>query len=162
MSMLDQLLTVVRPQMVGQDYFRGDNMHPQAPHRVYGGQVLAQAVSVAAATVDADRSVHSQHAYFLRPGNPSLPIEFEVERARDGFSFSSRRVVALQKDKPILVSSMSFQQASEGDDYQPQMPAVPSPEKLPSERQLALDRLGQAVAPGTSTAGLDEDRRPGR
>ncbi len=66
--MLDQLLHVITPQALGQDRFIGDNMHPQAPHRVYGGQVLAQAVSAAVATVEDDRAIHSQHAYFLRPG----------------------------------------------------------------------------------------------
>lgn len=105
---------------------------------MYGGQVLAQAISAAVATVDEDRDIHSQHAYFLRPGDVSTPIEFEVERARDGRSFSSRRVVAMQNGKPILVSSLSFQQASRGDDYQIEMPQVPSPEGLSSERQLSL------------------------
>lgn len=156
--MLDQLLSVIRPEMVGRDHFRGENMHPRAPHRVYGGQVLAQAVSVAAATVEADRIVHSQHAYFLRPGNPNLPIDYEVDRARDGYSFSSRRVVALQKGKPILVSSMSFQQASLGDDYQPDMPAVPGPEGLPSERQLAL-AAGNLEENFMITTGQDLDVR---
>jgi len=137
--MLDQLLHVMTPQALGQDCFRGENMPTRAPHRVYGGQVLAQAVSVAVATVPEDRDIHSQHAYFLRPGDPAQPIDYEVERARDGGSFSSRRVVALQQGKPILVSSMSFQQASRGDDYQPDMPQVPPPEVLPSERQLSLE-----------------------
>ena len=113
-------------------------MHPEA-FRVYGGQVLAQAVSAALATVDQDRTIHSQHAYFLRPGNASQPIDYAVERARDGLSFSSRRVVALQRGKPILVSSMSFQQASRGDDYQPEMPEVAPPESLPSDRRVSLD-----------------------
>lgn len=135
--MLENLLDIIRLQPAGQDRFKGDNMHPAA-FRVYGGQVLAQAVSAAVATVDAGREIHSQHAYFLRPGNASLEIEYQVERARDGGSFSSRRVVALQQGKPILVSSMSFQEASRGDDYQPAMPPVPPPEELSSDRQRAL------------------------
>ena len=136
--MLDNLLDIIRLQPAGQDSFKGDNMHPAA-FRVYGGQVLAQAVSAAVATVeDAGREIHSQHAYFLRPGNASLEIEYQVERARDGGSFSSRRVVALQQGKPILVSSMSFQEASRGDDYQSAMPPVPPPEELSSDRQRAL------------------------
>jgi acyl-CoA thioesterase-2 len=143
--MLEQLLQVIVPKPVGQDRFRGDNMHPEA-FRVYGGQVLAQAVSVALATVEEDRVLHSQHAYFLRPGNTSEPIDYEVERARDGSSFSSRRVVALQRGKPILVSSMSFQQASQGDDYQPVMPQVAPPEELFNDRQVSLE-----------TGTLDED-----
>jgi acyl-CoA thioesterase-2 len=156
--MLDQLLHVITPQALGQDRFIGDNMHPQAPHRVYGGQVLAQAVSAAVATVEDDRAIHSQHAYFLRPGKPSEPITFEVERARDGLSFSSRRVVALQGGKPILVSSMSFQQASTGDDYQPDMPHVPPPEALPSERQLSLE-AGNLDESFMITTGEDLDIR---
>tara|TARA_R110001599_G_scaffold353870_1_gene601359 strand:- start:153133 stop:154014 length:882 start_codon:yes stop_codon:yes gene_type:complete len=137
-TMLSKLIDVVSPRPDGVDRFIGDNMHPEG-FRVYGGQVLAQAVSAAVATVAEDRAIHSQHAYFLRPGNVKEPIVFEVERARDGLSFSSRRVTALQRNKPILVSSMSFQQASYGDDYQPEMPSAPSPESLPNERQLHLE-----------------------
>ncbi len=113
-------------------------MHPEG-FRVYGGQVLAQAVSAAVATVHEDRILHSQHAYFLRPGNVRKPIVLEVERARDGGSFSSRRVVASQDDKPILVSSMSFQKVAVGDDFQPVMPRVVPPDALLNERQLSLE-----------------------
>ena len=113
--MLEQLIKVLSLESDGDDRFIGQNMHPEG-FRVYGGQVLGQAVSAAVATVDEDRSIHSQHAYFLRPGDVKLPIVYEVERARDGGSFSSRRVVAQQNGKPILVSSMSFQQASIGDE----------------------------------------------
>jgi len=135
--MFDQLLDVLTPKSMGEDDFEGMNMHPSA-FRVYGGQVLAQCLSAAVATVAEDRILHSQHAYFLRPGDAAKPIQFEVERARDGMSFSSRRVVALQGGKPILVSSLSFQQASRGDDFQPAAPEVPPPEELVSERNLAL------------------------
>jgi acyl-CoA thioesterase-2 len=155
--MLDQLIKVLVPESRGEDTFTGSNMHPGA-FRVYGGQVLAQCVSAAVATVDADRMMHSQHAYFLRAGKPAEPIEFEVERARDGYSFSSRRVVALQKGKPILVSSMSFQKSSKGDDYQPDMPDVPPPESLPSERQLSLD-AGKLDESFMITTGEDLDIR---
>lgn len=136
--MFQKLLEVLIPRSEGGDRFIGVNMHPEGV-RVYGGQVLAQALSTAAATVDPDRLVHSQHAYFLRPGAVAEPILFEVDRARDGASFSSRRVVALQHGKPIFVSSLSFQQASQGDDFQAPMPAdVPPPESLTSERELGL------------------------
>lgn len=135
---LDRLIEVISPQAVAEGVFTGENMHPGA-HRVYGGQVLAQCLSAAVSTVAGDREVHSQHAYFLRPGNPALPITFEVEKARDGQSFSSRRVVASQGGKTILVSSLSFQQPSYGDEYQPGMPDVPPPEALVSERQLGLE-----------------------
>ncbi len=135
--MLEKLLEVVTPRHEGGDRFIGGNMHPEG-FRVYGGQVLAQALAAAAATVEPDRLIHSQHAYFLRQGDVAKPILFEVDRARDGSSFSSRRVVALQAGKPIFVSSLSFQQASQGDDYQSAMPDVPPPENLTSERELGL------------------------
>ncbi len=156
--MLDQLLEVLTPRHEGEDRFTGGNMHPEG-FRVYGGQVLAQAVSAAIATVDDDRVLHSQHAYFLRPGDVTLPIQLEVERARDGTSFSSRRVVALQRGKPIFVSGLSFQQASKGDDYQPQMPSgLPQPEDLPSERQLSLE-AGSLDESFMITTGEDLDIR---
>lgn len=155
--MLSQLLKVIAPDRAEEDRFIGENMHPEA-FRVYGGQVLAQCVSAAVATVEPDRILHSQHAYFLRPGDPARPIEFEVERARDGLSFSSRRVVALQKGKPILVSSLSFQVASRGDDFQTDMPPVPAPESLPSERQLSLE-AGNLDESFMITTGEDLDIR---
>jgi len=155
--MLQQLIDVLSPGAVGEDRFRGANMHPRA-FRVYGGQVLAQCVATAAATVSGERALHSQHAYFLRPGKPAEPIEFEVERARDGYSFSSRRVVALQGRKPILVSSLSFQVASKGDDYQPSMPDVPPPEQLASERALSLE-AGKLDESFMITTGEDLDIR---
>jgi acyl-CoA thioesterase-2 len=136
--MLDQLLQVLTPRSVSEDVFVADNMHPRAP-RVFGGQVLAQALQAAAATVRAERAVHSQHAYFLRPGDPAEAIRFEVDRALDGGSLSSRRVVALQRGKPILVSSVSFQTPGAGEDFQRSAPDVPPPESLPSERQRALE-----------------------
>ncbi|MEH6590940.1 MAG: acyl-CoA thioesterase II [Halioglobus sp.] len=134
---LDRLIQVITPRQCDELTFSGENMHPAA-FRVYGGQVLAQCLSAAAATVGDDRSVHSQHAYFLRPGNPAVPIDLVVEKARDGRSVSSRRVVASQQGKTILVSSLSFQTPAQGDDYQPSMPSVPPPEDLLSERQLGL------------------------
>lgn len=155
--MLSKLIDVVSPRPDGENRFIGGNMHPEG-YRVYGGQVLAQAVSAAVATVADDRVIHSQHAYFLRPGDVSEPIVFEVERARDGSSFSSRRVTALQRNKPILVSSMSFQQPSSGDDYQADMPAVPPPESLPNERQLHLE-AGRLDESFMITTGEDLDIR---
>ncbi len=155
--MLSQLIEVVTPRPEGENRFIGRNMHPGAL-RVYGGQVLAQAVGAAVATVSEDRVIHSQHAYFLRPGDPRTPIVFEVERARDGGSFSSRRVVALQDGKAILVASMSFQQASRGDEYQRDMPLVPPPESLPNERQLSLE-AGRLDESFMITTGEDLDIR---
>ncbi|MFK8050217.1 MAG: acyl-CoA thioesterase [Halioglobus sp.] len=134
---LDLLIDVLTPTADSELEFTAQNMHPEA-FRVYGGQVLAQCISAAAATVAPGREVHSQHAYFLRPGNPKLPIRLQVELVRDGLTFSARRVVASQNDKTILVSTLSFQDPAEGDDYQPSMPEVPPPEELLSERELGL------------------------
>lgn len=134
---LDRLIDVISPMPQSELNFSAKNMHPEAM-RVYGGQVLAQCVSAAASTVAAGRLVHSQHAYFLRPGNPSVPITLEVEKVRDGLSFSSRRVVVSQRNKTILVSTLSFQDPSAGDEFQPDMPDVPPPEELLSERELGL------------------------
>lgn len=135
--MFDQLVEVLTPQAIASDRFVGGNMHPRA-QRVYGGQVLAQCISAAVDTVASDRVLHSQHAYFLRPGKPAVAIDLEVENARDGGSFSSRRVVVSQEGKTILVSSLSFQKPSKGDDYQLDAPQVPPPEDLPSMRELDL------------------------
>lgn len=155
--MFDQLLDVLSPKSIADNSFVAANMHPNA-QRVYGGQVLAQCINAAVATVSADRILHSQHAYFLRAGDPARPIELEVERARDGGSFSSRRVVAVQDGKPMLVSSMSFQKASRGDDYQPSAPWVPQPEDLPSERELGL-QAGSLHEDFMITTGTDLDFR---
>ena len=155
--MFDQLLDVLSPKSIAENSFVAANMHPNA-QRVYGGQVLAQCINAAVATVSADRMLHSQHAYFLRPGDPARPIELEVERARDGGSFSSRRVVAVQDGKPMLMSSMSFQKASRGDDYQPSAPSVPQPEDLPSERELGL-QAGSLHEDFMITTGTDLDFR---
>lgn len=155
--MLEQLLDVLSPVRNGEQGFTGANMHPRA-FRVYGGQVLAQCLAAAVATVPAGRAVHSQHAYFLRPGNPAKPIEFAVETSRDGRSFSSRRVVASQSGKAILVSSLSFAEPASGDDYQVSMPCVPEPESLVSERDLGL-RAGTLNEEFMITTGPDLDVR---
>jgi acyl-CoA thioesterase II len=105
------------------------------PHgRVFGGQVLAQSVVAAGRTVDdlegAQRRIHSLHGYFLRPGDPSHPIRFAVERLRDGRSFSARRVHAIQNGKPIMSMITSFQTADKGLEHQDPMPDAPGPESL--------------------------------
>ncbi|TDG12105.1 acyl-CoA thioesterase II [Seongchinamella unica] len=135
--MLQQLLDVLTLEDTGNDGFLGHNMHPQG-FRVYGGQVLAQALAAAQYTVDSERAVHSQHAYFLREGKTDRPIQYQVERARDGGSFSSRRVVASQDNRPILVCSLSFQLPDDSFDFQEPLPGVRGPEELLSERERAL------------------------
>jgi acyl-CoA thioesterase-2 len=105
--------------------------------RVYGGQVLGQALVAAVRTVPEERIAHSMHAYFLLPGDPETPIIYEVERIRDGGSFTTRRVKGIQHGKAMFAMSVSFQKHEEGYDHQSAMPNVPPPEDLPSERDLA-------------------------
>ncbi|GAB3940751.1 hypothetical protein GCM10027614_24930 [Micromonospora vulcania] len=107
---------------------------------MYGGQVAGQALVAAGRTVDPERFVHSLHGYFVRPGDPVEPIEYQVENVRDGRSFSVRRSVALQHGKPIFFMSASFQRAEEGLDHQaPAPPDVPAPQDVPT----MTDRLSR-------------------
>ncbi len=105
--------------------------------RVYGGQVLAQALLSASHTVPEDRQVHSLHAYFLRPGDLDMPILFQVDRIRDGRSFTTRRIVAIQRGRAILNMSASFQIPEPGLSHQSEMPDVPPPEQCLSRQQMA-------------------------
>ena len=118
-----------------QDVFTGENQ-PRPWGRVFGGQVLAQSLVAAARTTPAERSAHSMHAYFLRPGDPETPITFTVERLRDGRSFSARRVQASQHGDPILSMITSFQVPDDGLDHGQPMPDVPDPEDLPTTADL--------------------------
>ncbi len=112
-------------------------MHPNGG-RIYGGQLLAQALDAASKTVDTSFVLHSQQANFISPGNGKCATSFEVERVRDGGQFCLRRVVAKQQGAPIFSSSLSFQRPSEGVSIRPSMPDVPPPETLESNRTLAL------------------------
>ncbi|MFT5452408.1 MAG: acyl-CoA thioesterase-2, partial [Enterobacterales bacterium] len=111
--------------------------------RVYGGQVLAQAINAALRTVDSERRVHSLHAYFLRPGDPTLPIIYEVDPIRDGKSFTTRRVIGIQKGKAIFNSSMSFQVVEKGMEHQFDMPDVEGPDTLINDEDYIL-KLSEA------------------
>lgn len=119
-----------------EDIFTGQSLW--MPHgRVFGGQVLAQALVAAIRTIDSDRFVHSIHGYFLRPGDVALPITFSVERIHDGRSFSTRRTQAYQQGQPILSMLASFQTADQGLEHQIEMPAgIPEPESLPSAAEV--------------------------
>src|SRR5262245_32853365 len=109
--------------------FRGQSRDTGSP-QVFGGQVLGQALKAASATIDDGRVVHSLHAYFLRRGDFNKPIVFSVDRSRDGGSFSTRRVVAIQDGEQIFICAASFQTPEGGLDYQASAPAVPPPEDL--------------------------------
>jgi acyl-CoA thioesterase II len=142
---VDGLVRLLDLEPVEVDIFRG--VSPEVTtQRVFGGQVAAQALVAAGRTVAADRPVHSLHAYFLRPGDPTVPIVYTVDRARDGSSFVSRRVVAVQHGESIFIMSASFQRTEAGLDHQGTMPDVADPESLPTlaERQLPYaDRLAR-------------------
>jgi len=131
---IETLLSILDLEPLEYNLFRG--LSPQVGwQRVFGGQVIGQALVAAARTVEG-RSAHSLHAYFMRPGDPSIPIIYEVDRIRDGRSFATRRVVATQHGKAIYSMSASFQLSEEGLDHQLAMPVVPPPEELPSEAEL--------------------------
>jgi acyl-CoA thioesterase-2 len=132
----------LKPETGDEDVYVGPSQ-PQPFGRVYGGQVLSQALVAAQRTVDPDRPVHSLHGYFLRAGDSNEPITFAVERLRDGQSFSARRTHALQFGRPILSMIASFQRPAEGLDHQVPMPDVPDPEGLPT----LLDRYGHLDDP---------------
>ena len=114
--------------------------------RVFGGQVLAQALMAGGSTVPEERRPHSLHGYFLRPGDPSVPIEYVVENTRDGGSFSTRRVVARQHERTIFHMTASFQIDEDGLEHQDPMPIVAAPDALP--RLAERDRAGDAIKRG--------------
>jgi acyl-CoA thioesterase-2 len=141
-SHVAELVALMQLEPTGEDRFRGRSDDIGTP-AVFGGQVLGQALVAASRTVDADRPVHSMHAYFLLPGEHA-PIDYEVHRARDGRSFTTRHVVARQGGREIFEMTASFQTRDDGVDHQDAMPVVPPPEAQPSEleRRLALgDRV---------------------
>jgi len=138
----DQLLTLLDLETLEHNLFRGRGPK-QGWQRVYGGQVLGQALVAAVRTVEPDRSAHSMHAYFLLGGDPAYPIIYEVDRIRDGGSFTTRRIKAIQHGRPIFVMSASFHKAEEGFDHQSEMPDVPPPESLPSEKDLLSKLVDQ-------------------
>lgn len=137
-AILADVLQVLRLERLELDLFRGESRDP-GHHRVFGGQVLGQALAAAYATVE-DRSVHSLHAYFLRAGDPDHPIVYEVDRSRDGRSFTSRRVVAIQHGEQIFHMSASFQVDEDSIDRQGEMPRVPQPDSLP-DMSVAIEEL---------------------
>ena len=125
-----EILDLLKLEQTGEDRFRGQSHFMGSPN-VFGGQVLGQSLYAAAVTVP-ERRVHSLHSMFILPGNHRLPIDYEVERVRDGGSFSTRRVVAYQEGRRIFVMSASFQTAEEGLSHQRPAPASPDPETLAS------------------------------
>ncbi len=134
-SAMEELIATLNLEKLEENIFRG--VSPDIGwQRVFGGQVIAQALMAAQRTVDDDRFAHSLHAYFMRPGDPSVPILYQVERIRDGSSFNTRRVVAVQHGKAIFAMSVSFQIDEEGYEHQIAMPSVTQPEDLMGEKEF--------------------------
>ena len=138
---LEALVAQLRLERLENDLFRGTSSDIGAP-AVFGGQVLGQALMAAARTVQA-HAAHSLHGYFVRPGDKSAPIVYEVERSRDGGSFATRRVVAIQHGEAIFHMSASFHRREEGVEHGPAMPDAPLPDRL-------APRAGQSLAIGDS------------
>jgi acyl-CoA thioesterase II len=139
---LKELLDLLDLEQIELDIFRGRSPEERI-QRVFGGQVAAQALVAAGRTVPDGRDVHSLHAYFIRPGDPAIPIVYNVERVRDGRSFTTRRVVAIQHGKAIFTMSASFHVQETGVEHQAAtMPQVIDPEELPSYRDRMLQIVG--------------------
>jgi acyl-CoA thioesterase II len=125
-SSLDELVELLDLEVIDLDLFRGTQPDTRL-QRVFGGQVAAQALVAGSRTVEPELAVHSLHSYFLRPGDTAVPIVYDVERIRDGRSFSTRRIVARQHGRGIYFMTASFQRPEEGFEHQDKMPAVPAP-----------------------------------
>jgi acyl-CoA thioesterase-2 len=145
-SALDSLLTILDLEPLEHNLFRGRS--PQVGwQRVFGGQVIGQALVAAGRTV-ADRTAHSLHGYFMRPGDPSVPIIYDVDRIRDGKSFATRRVVAIQHGAAIFSMSASFHKSEPGFEHQHEMPDVPPPDELPRLGEITkqlMERLPEGI-----------------
>ena len=144
---VEVLLDSLDLERIEHNLYRGESPNV-GWQRVFGGQVIGQALVAAQRTVEDERVVHSLHGYFMRPGDPSVPIVYEVDRIRDGRSFTTRRVVAIQHGKAIFSMSASFQIEEPGLEHFLPMPEVPEPESLPNEKQLAdqyIDHASEGV-----------------
>jgi acyl-CoA thioesterase-2 len=141
-----KLLTTLDLERLEENLFRGTSPD-QTWQRVFGGQVIAQALVAAQRTVPAERHCHSLHSYFMRPGDPAAPIIYDVDRIRDGGSFTTRRVVAIQHGHAIFSLSASFQKDEPGFDHQAPMPNVPRPDDLPHGQAVTETILKHAPEP---------------
>lgn len=140
------LIALLDLETIDNDIYRGRNDN-SGWKRVFGGQVVGQALVAAIRTVAEPRSPHSLHAYFIRPGDPEVPIIYRVERDRDGSSFTTRRVVAIQHGRPIFNMAASFQIEEQGAEHQSPMPDVPGPEGLDDDRTIRLQIADQIPEP---------------
>jgi len=133
-TVLTELVQLLALERIEENIFRGQSQD-LGWGTVFGGQVLGQALSAAAQTVPGDRLAHSLHAYFLRPGDVSRPVIYEVDRIRDGSSFTTRRVVAVQKGEAIFNLDASFQKHEQGFEHADPMPSAPAPEDLQTTQE---------------------------
>jgi acyl-CoA thioesterase II len=153
-QLVDDLIDLLTVQRMGDGWYMGKRKI-DGVGRVFGGQVIAQSLAAAQDTVSSERIPHSLHAYFMRPGSEDFEITYRVERDFDGGSFSNRRVIALQKDKPILNMTASFQKLEQGLSHQMAMPDVPPPEELVPEDELRA-RYGSKLPETVREAFLKE------
>ena len=143
---LRQLLSILDLEPLEKNLFRGQSPQ-QGWQRVFGGQVIGQALMAATRTVEG-RHVHSLHSYFLLPGDPAAPIIYEVDRLRDGGSFTTRRIIAIQRGRAIFAMTASFHKDEPGLSHQVAMPDLPQPEDLPNEQELKakfIDKLPDTI-----------------
>jgi len=137
-KLLEELLKLLKLEKIEENIFRGKSQDLGFGN-IFGGQVLGQALSAAGQTVTEERSAHSLHAYFLLPGDPAMPIIYDVDCIRDGRSFTTRRVKAIQKGRAIFNLSASFQVDEPGFDHQDELPDVPGPEGIRPELEMARE-----------------------
>jgi acyl-CoA thioesterase II len=142
---LDAVVELLDLEQIELDIFRGRSPENERRQRVFGGQVAGQALVAAGRTVPEDRPVHSLHAYFIRPGDPAVPLIYLVDRVRDGRSFTTRRVSAVQHGKTIFTLSASFHHPESGVLHQLPMPDAPPPEDLPSAAERMERVMGAAA-----------------
>src|ERR1700685_630596 len=142
---LDQVLDLLDLEQIEVDIFRGRSPEGERRQRVFGGQVAGQALVAAGRTVPEDRPVHSLHAYFIRPGDPTVPLIYLVERARDGRSFTTRRVTTIQHGKTIFTLSASFHRDEPGVEHADPMPDVPPPDAIPTTAERMEKLFGPSV-----------------
>ena len=141
-SSINDLIQLLDLEEIEKNHYRATSPN-EGWQRVYGGQVIGQALVAASRTVPEDRHAHSLHGYFLRPGDTTIPILYTVDRIRDGRSFTTRRVVAIQHGRAIFNMSISFHLGEEGFDHQMPMPEAPLPDTLRDERELRQEWLSQ-------------------
>ncbi len=148
---LDEVVRLLDLEQIEVDIFRGRSPDGERRQRVFGGQVAGQALVAAGRTVPADRPVHSLHAYFIRPGDPAVPLVYMVERVRDGRSFTTRRVTVVQHGKTIFTLSASFHHPEPGFEHADVMPAVPGPDEV----EPTADRMRRLFGPAADEYSRD-------